>query len=118
MPDAASGEHYTSGETSTQQANNVSSSEHGSSKSKDPPESSQHGDLGSRQQMKPGGGFQKKGKVYQVHGTIEQVRSTHLLTTDPISARRKCKNGGLMCLIVACMPCTCGMSAMWSDAME
>lgn len=118
MPDAASGEHYTSGEASTPQANNVSSSEHESSKSKDPPESSQRGDSGSRQRTKPGGGFRKKGKCYQVDGTIEQVRNAYLLTADPKSARRKCKNGGIMCCLVVCLPCTCGMSAMWSDAME
>ena len=118
MPEAASGEHHPSGEASTQQANNVSSSEHESSKSKDPPESSQHGDSGSRQQRKSGGGFRKKGKSYQVDGAIEQGCNTHLLTTDPISVRRKCKNGGIMCCLVVRLPCTCGLSAMWSDALE
>lgn len=67
MPDASNDEHNTAGEASVQQGNTESSSEHESSKPKDPLESSHNNDPGSRQQTKHKVGFKTKGKCTKSH---------------------------------------------------
>ena len=115
MPDAANEEHNAAGEALAQQGNMPSSSEHETSKPTDPLEIPPPNESGSRTQKHAGEGISKKGESTK---SIELAHDTHVLTTVSIPARRKCKNGGIMCIAMACMPCTCGMSAMWVTAME
>ena len=63
MPDAANNEHNTAGESSTQQGNHPSFSEHETSKPTEHLEASQHGTPANGQQTKPKQSFPKKGKL-------------------------------------------------------